>query len=97
MNLIPLRSVEFWREVRGPGPKNQSDVTGTFVTHKTKPGDTMPTATGLSILWDRDARAVYLVLPGDKHDPCVIYAWENVRRAIPDTYDWIREAPPKVK
>ena len=91
MNLIPLSSVELWRDLRGPGPRAQSDATATFVTHKVKSGETKPSPTGLTILWDRAAHAVDLVRPDSSADPCIVIGWDNVRRAIPESYDFILE------
>jgi hypothetical protein len=91
VNLIPLSSVELWRDLRGPGPRAQSDATATFVTHKVKPGQSEPSPTGLTILWDRAAHAVYLVRPDSAADPCIVIGWDNVRRAIPESYDFILE------
>jgi hypothetical protein len=91
VNLIPLSTLELWRELRGPGPRAQSDATATFVTHKVKPGDDKPSPTGLTLLWDRGGHAVYLVRPDSDKDPCIVVGWENVRRAIPESYDFILE------
>ena len=88
MNLIPCKSVEFWRDVRGPGPRNQSDTTATFVTSKIRPGNTEPSPTGLVILWDRASHAVLLIKPTEKSDPCTVHAWGEVRRILPETYAW---------
>lgn len=79
---VALKTVEFWREVRGPGPRNQSETTATFSTFKVKSGEKEPTPSGLTIVWDQEARAVVLAQES-KDDPVVIYNWENVRRAIP--------------
>ena len=80
---VNLKTVEFWREVRGPGPRNQSDSTATYSTMKVKSGDKDPTPSGLTIIWDQDAHAVVLAVD-TKDDPVVVYGWENVRRAIPE-------------
>lgn len=88
---IHLKSVEFWRDLRGPGPRNQSDITATFTTMKIKPGDSTPTPTGLVIVWDQEAHAVYVMSPKASVDPVVILEWSNVRRAISETWDWIDE------
>lgn len=81
---VQLRSVEFWRDVRGPGPRNQSDVSSTFSTTKAKPGEAnVQMETGLSIIWDQEAHAVYLVNDKLNVDPVVIYAASEVRRGIP--------------
>lgn len=96
MNLIPCKSVEFLSDRRGPGPRNQSDATATFVTHKMRPGDNPEkelSPTGLVILWDRAAAAIFLVRPEAKEDPCVAYPWADVRRVIPVDHEWLmREA-----
>lgn len=88
---IHLKSVEFWREVRGPGPRNQSDVTATYTTHKVKAGEKESTPTGLTIVWDQEARAVYVLKANTSDDPAVIIEWSNVRRAIPaeGDFDWM--------
>ncbi len=92
MSLVEMTHVELFEPVRGPGPRNQADVSSAFATLKAKPGDPRVfEPTGLRIVWDRDARAVYLVRPGDKVDPCVIIDQGNVRRMLPANYDWIRE------
>jgi hypothetical protein len=97
VNLVPLKSVEFLSDKRGPGPRNQSDSTATYVTHKAKVGQVQGerelVATGLVLLWDRAASAVYLIKPAATEDPCVCYPWSEVRRVIPESFEWIqREA-----
>lgn len=91
MNLIPLKSLELKEGRRGPGPRNQTDVTANFTTHKVKPGDTVATETGLTLLWDRAARVVYIVRPDTQQDPCVIVGVEDVARMLPVTYDWLKK------
>ena len=49
---------------------------------KVRSGEKDSTPTGLSIVWDQEARAVILSKDASQ-DPVVVIAWENVRRAIP--------------
>ena len=89
---VQLKTVEFWQDVRGPGPRNQSDATATHTTHKVKSGEKEATETGLTIIWDQEAQAVYLVKAGAKEDPVVCCPWTDVRRAIPkDGMGWLEE------
>ena len=102
MNLVPLSSVEFLRDQRGPGPRNQSDNTATYVTHKSRmgeqPGERTLAPTGLVLLWDRSGHAVHIIKPDAKEFPCVTYPWSEVRRAVSESFEWIqREAEREAK
>lgn len=88
--IVQLKTVEFWRDRRGPGPRNQSDATGTYSTHKVKPGEKDASPTGLRIFLDTDLQAVLVTQPEAKEDPVVIIPWSDVRRSLPaDPAKWL--------
>jgi hypothetical protein len=89
MNLVPLKIVEFWREVRGPGSRRDGDVRAVFTTERVKPGEATLSPTGLAILWDRAASAVYVIQPDAKEHPCIVLNWHEVRRCEPESYEWL--------
>jgi hypothetical protein len=79
---VQLQTVEFWRDVRGPGERNKADTSQTFSTMKIPSGEKEAKPTGLEIIWDQEARAIILAKESPQ-DPVIIVGWENVKRAIP--------------
>jgi hypothetical protein len=88
VNLIPLLTVEFWRDVRGPGPRT-ADATATFTTQRVHPGELEPRPTGLLIFLDRAASCVYLVRKDEKNTPVTVHSSTEIRRAIPTEIEWL--------
>jgi hypothetical protein len=83
MSQVRLKSVEFWRELRGPGPRRDGAMTASYSTMRVHPGTKDAAPSGLTIIWDREAHAIYIALDGATEDPIVVYGWQEVRRAIP--------------
>ena len=81
---VPIKTVEFMLDVRGPWPRQQSDMTATYTTMRVRPGEKDPSPTGLSIEWDTESHAISIEKAGTQEDPVVVYPWHLVRRVIPD-------------
>jgi hypothetical protein len=61
-------------------------------TEKAEGGGMKLTPTGLTIIWDQEAQAVYLVRAEAKENPVVCCPWKDVRRALPvDGMRWLEE------
>lgn len=91
MRLVPLRSVEFLQGVRGPGSRRDGDVTATHQTEKIAPGTTEIAPTGLLLLWDRGAKAIYMLRPESKEYPAVVVGQHLVHRMVPLSFEWIND------